>query len=250
MQKTDRIMALDLARTAAILAMVVFHFSYDLMLFGYTSPGMIFYGFWPFLARATAASFLCLCGVSLWLAHGTQVHWGAFWRRFARIAGAAALVSLVSYFAMPSGFIRWGILHMIAAGSLIGVLALRLPFWALLALAGAAFFAPSVLEPLADSAQTAPIVSYVALVFGLLRPIPFMADYLPLLPWLCPVFLGIAFAKLCEMTQLWGALGTWKPQGFARALSWPGKHSLIIYLAHQPVLIALLTGFSMIFEAQ
>jgi uncharacterized membrane protein len=34
-----RILAVDLARTGALLAMAVFHFVYDLELFGWVAPG-------------------------------------------------------------------------------------------------------------------------------------------------------------------------------------------------------------------
>ncbi|MFN4130732.1 MAG: DUF1624 domain-containing protein, partial [Paracoccaceae bacterium] len=122
---THRIHAIDLARTLALLAMAGYHFTFDLMLFGHLPPGFVFQGPGPLIARAIASSFLFLAGMSLWLAHGQRIRWPSFWRRFAMVAAAAALVTLATYYGMGVQFIRWGILHAIAAGSLVGLAFLR-----------------------------------------------------------------------------------------------------------------------------
>ena len=71
-----RIPALDIARSLALVAMVVFHFTFDLELFGYLRPGTTTMpGPWRALAVVTAVSFLFLAGVSLWLAHGRGIRW-------------------------------------------------------------------------------------------------------------------------------------------------------------------------------
>ena len=53
-----RILAIDLARTTAILMMVTFHFTYDLEMFGFIPSGTTTHGGWAIFARATAGSFL------------------------------------------------------------------------------------------------------------------------------------------------------------------------------------------------
>lgn len=234
---TQRIHAIDLARTLALLAMAGYHFTFDLMLFGHLPPGFVFQGPWPLIARAIASSFLFLAGVSLWLAHGQRIRWPAFWRRFAMVAGAAALVTTVTYFGVGFQFIRWGILHAIAAGSLIGLLFLRAPVVLTVAVAALAFTAPHLAR---FEVFNAP--QWVWL--GLSTEIPPMMDYEPLLPWLCPVLLGIATAKLMTRAGGWDRLRQWQPGRIGRAALWPGKHSLAIYLIHQPVLFGALYLFT------
>lgn len=232
-----RILALDLARSLALLAMVIFHFTFDLMLFEHVAPGTVFQGFWPYFARGIASSFLGLAGVSLWLAHGAGIRWPAFLKRFAVIVAAAALVSLATYFAMEQQFVRWGILHMIAAGSLIGLAFLRLPVGLTLATAALVFAAPHYLR-----AETFdhPLLLWV----GLSTKIPPMMDYEPVLPWLCPVLIGIAFARIAGRAGLWQRLARWRPGRMLRTLGWPGRHSLAIYLIHQPVLFGAIWAYS------
>lgn len=227
-----RLAALDIARAAALLAMAVFHFVFDLELFGWLAPGTSSSGGWRVLALCTAGSFLFLAGVSLWLAHGRGIRWRGFAKRLAMVAGAAALISAATYVAMPQAFVFFGILHSIAASSLLGLLCLRLPAPVLIGLAGAAFWAPQALRSPAFDApglwwiglQTAPITS---------------VDYVPLLPWFGPFLLGLAAARIADRAGLWQALAARPAPGWQVRLGWPGRHSLAIYLIHQPVLIAL-----------
>src|SRR5690606_25902897 len=107
--------------------MASYHFTWDLEFFGYLEPGTATQGWWRFYARAIASSFLFLAGVSLVLAHYPSIRWQAFWKRFAIVAGAAAAISIATLIAIPGEWIHFGILHGIAAGSLVGIAFLRLP---------------------------------------------------------------------------------------------------------------------------
>jgi uncharacterized membrane protein len=226
---TTRIPALDLARTAAIVGMVAFHFSYDLELFGYLPRGTTTSGFFWYHARIVAGSFLFLSGISLWLAHGAGMHWRAFWRRWGMVAGAAVLVSVVSHWTTPQAPIHFGILHCIALSGLVALLFLRLPAMITLALAALAFILPSL-------AATPAFNSLPLIWTGLATERPIMADYVPLFPWLAPALAGLALAKLADQVGLWDRLR--RPAGaLTRVFSWPGQHSLAIYLVHQPILI-------------
>lgn len=236
-ERMPRIHVLDLARTVALACMVVFHLTFDLMLFDHLPPGTVFQGGWPLFARGIASSFLFLAGLSLWLAHGEVIHWRPFTRRFLMVALAALLVSVATYFAMGAQFIRWGILHMIAAGSLIGLLFLRLPVVLTLATAAMAFAAPHLLR---HSVFDSPSLIWV----GLSTEIPPMMDYEPVLPWLCPVLVGIALGKVLTRAGVWPVLALWQPGRMLRALAWPGRHSLAIYLIHQPVLFGAVWAYT------
>jgi len=232
--KPGRIAALDLARTVALFAMASYHFGYDLEAFGYLPPGTMLSG-WPAIyARCIASSFLFLVGVGLYLGHGAGVRWRPFGRRLAMILAGAAVVSLATRYAEGPYYVFFGILHSIALSSLIGLAFLRLPAGLTLIVALAAFLAPHYLRaPLFD----APWLWWLGLTTGPVESV----DYIPTLPWLAPVLAGIAMAKVAAKAGVWRRLSG-VGQGFPW-LTWPGRHSLLVYLIHQPILVGLVFGY-------
>ena len=116
-----RIVWVDVARGMALVAMAIYHFAWDLQHFGYVTPPTIDVGGWKLFARADASSFLFLVGLSLVLANTPKIRWPGFWKRLAMILAGAAAITLVTYIVTPGDFIFFGILHSIAAASLIGL---------------------------------------------------------------------------------------------------------------------------------
>ncbi|NVD41108.1 DUF1624 domain-containing protein [Ensifer sp. HO-A22] len=238
-----RLIFIDVLRGLALVAMALYHFVWDLEFFGYVAAGTAGAGGWKMFARLIASSFLFLAGYSLVLGQRPKIRFDAFMRRFAKIAGAATIISIATWFAFPNTFIFFGILHSIAAASLIGLLFLPLPAIVSFAAAAAAFAAPLYLR---SAIFDAPYLWWV----GLSETIPRSNDYVPLLPWLAPFLIGLGTAKLVharlvtalskrpvddERTRLW-----------TKALAFGGRHSLAIYLLHQPLLIGLVFLFSLV----
>ena len=242
MTQTPRLIGLDLARSAALLGMVAYHFTYDLDLFGFIPRGTAVSGPFWWHARIVAGSFIFLAGMSLWLAHGGGIRWTAFWRRFGKIAVAAALVTVVTHFALPGLTVFYGILHSIAVSSLLGLLVLRWPALLVLMLAAALFALPQDLGFAPFTGFQNPWFNGPMVWTGLGTVRPITADFLPLFPWLAPMLAGIAAGKMLTQFQLWPLLSL-PDTPLLRALAWPGKHSLAIYLVHQPVLIGLFNAW-------
>jgi uncharacterized membrane protein len=234
---------LDIVRGIAILAMASYHFSWDLEYFGYLAPGTVGFGVFKIYARSIASSFLFLAGFSLVLGHYPTIRARAFLMRFARIVAAAAIITIATWFAFPDGFIFFGILHAIAAASLVGLLFLRLPVVITLAAAVAAFAAPFYLR---SALFDAPVLWWV----GLSETLPRSNDYVPLLPWLAPFLVGIAIGRVVIARGRLAGKPSGAEQGrIARALSLAGRHSLPIYLIHQPLLFSLVALFAMVYPA-
>ncbi|MBN9074270.1 MAG: DUF1624 domain-containing protein [Rhizobiales bacterium] len=240
--RSARIDALDIARGAALLAMASYHFTWDLEFFGYVEAGTTSHGAWKFYARCIASSFLIMVGVGLFLAHGRGIRWPAFWKRFAMIAGAAAAISAATWFATPDAFIFFGILHEIALGSLLGLAFLRLPALPVLAAAAAVVAAPWFLRA---AAFDNPLLWWL----GLAPADPRSNDYVPLFPWFGAILAGIALARLARRYGLAEWLAGLKAGAWARPFRWAGRHSLVFYLVHQPVLIACVWLFAQVWPA-
>ena len=227
-----RLVLIDLARTIALIGMAVFHFTFDLEMFGHLPPGTSVTGGWAVFARLVAGSFLFLAGVSLVLAHGEGIRWPAVWRRLGKLVAAAVLVSGATYAAFPQAFVYFGILHSIALCSLLGLAVIRLPGWALLALALAVV--------LVDRSVALEALNTRALAWtGLAAAHPLSVDFVPVFPWLGALLAGMGAARLAAGAGLWARAARLSAGPWLRRLAWPGRHSLVIYLVHQPVLIGL-----------
>ncbi len=244
MPQAPRIAMLDLLRGIALIAMAIFHLSWDLEFFHYLEPGTVSSPGMTVFARSIAASFLFLAGFSLFLGHFPQVRFRPFWKRFAMLAASAAAISAVTYYVMPGEFIFFGILHSIATASLIGLIFLRLPWPVALVVAMASIAAPLTLR--ADLFNT-PGLWWV----GLSTRIPRSNDYVPLLPWLGPFLLGLSAAKVFHRQSWLERLSHIAlPQNrLILTLTKAGRNSLVFYLVHQPVLIACVWCFSQLVPA-
>ncbi len=73
----------------------------------------------------------------------------------------------------------------------------------------------------------------------------FMPDYRPLLPWFGVVLLGLFFGK-----AVYADRGKKEPSAggprYAAPIQFLGRHTLLIYLIHQPILIAVLWALGLI----
>lgn len=231
-----RIDLLDFLRSLALLGMAAFHLSYDLLMFGLIGSEYAATSMFYFHARTVAATFIALAGVGLYLAHHDGIRWTAFGRRFAKILAAAVLVSIATRFAMPEVYVYFGILHAIALFSLLGLAVLRFPA-ALTALLAVFFVAGSFWL------QT-PLLDHDLLRFVGLSTLPaYTIDFEPIFPWFGAFLAGVSIGQTGERYGFWTRLSQIRLNG---ALTWPGRHSLPIYLIHQPVLLALVWGYTRI----
>ncbi len=223
-----------MARGAALAAMAVYHFSWDLSFYGLADIPVASGTGWIVFARMIAGSFLALVGVSLVLAARGGIAWPGYGRRLAQIVAAAAAITVATWFAFPETYIFFGILHAVALFSVLALAFLRLPPVLTLAAAALAFAAPSLVsDPLFDQSWL--------LWTGLGTYFPPSNDYVPLFPWFGTTLTGLALARLAEGAGFWDRLAGWRPDtALARLASFAGRHSLLVYLAHQPVLLVLL----------
>lgn len=228
---------LDMARGLALVAMAIYHFVWDLSFFRYIDAGAATAPLWAWFAKSIAASFLFLTGVSFALATRRGLQRALYLRRLFMITAAAFGVSIATAYAMPHAPVLFGILHCIAAVSLLMLPFIRLPPVASLALAALIFIAPAL--------WTSPRFDGDALVWLGLNATPLSAvDHIPLLPWAGWSFLGFGLMRIALQQGYFAERNRMSPIILAsrpgRALALAGRHSLAVYLLHQPVLLGLL----------
>jgi len=228
---------LDLLRGLALYAMAVYHLAWDLLFLGLADIPVASGTFWLWFRAAIISSFLLLVGVSLVLVCRTGLDWKRHLVRVSRLVAAAAAVSLATLVIAPANWVFFGVLHCIAAASLLLLPAVRLPAAGAAVLGIAVIIADRFGQPLFD----APWLWWV----GLGTFMPATLDYVPLFPWFGPVLLGIALGHGLFPRQGGSRLPDWAPRGaLGRATAWCGHHSLLFYLLHQPVLLAILYAWT------
>lgn len=245
---SDRDVLLDALRGLALAWMTVYHFCFDLNHFGYIEQDFYRDPVWIWQRVAIVSLFLLTAGLSQVLAVERGQDWPRFRRRWYQIVMCAALVSLGSWWMFPGSWISFGVLHGIAC--MVLVLRYCLMRWRVTA--GAALlwaFAMLVLtfvltHLLQQRGGVLPqlLDSRWLNWTGVVSRKPVTEDYLPLLPWLAVMLLGVALARARPHSGLipvsWAARSS-----LLRFLAFWGRWSLSYYMTHQLVLLGLLYLF-------
>lgn len=214
-----RIEILDLWRSLCVIVMLAYHLLYDLCLFGHMDAGVM--DDWPMavIRFVFAGSFVFISGVCVRFSRNPV-------RRGFIVFCAGALVTAVSLFA---GYpVLFGALHLLGVCMVLyGLLRERIERYngpAFAVVCAALFAGTAVL-----TVNVTVSVKFL-FPFGLTYPGFFSADYFPLMPWAFLFLLGTSLGKLLCTRDT-----TFLQKRYPAALTFPGRHSLLIYLLHQPV---------------
>lgn len=219
-----RFAILDAWRTLSIVLMIAYHFLYDLYIFGIISADQLFSTPLNILERFICCSFILLAGASARFSRSNLRH-GLI------VLAAGAVVEIGA--AVAGQTIRWGVLMLLGTSMVLY------------------HFSGKFLQKLQPDSLTALCIGLYVFTnwwtkvtpvsvgwlypLGLTAPGFYSADYFPLLPWFFLFLIGTVLGGWClehrENKVLTAAL--------PRALTWPGRHSLIIYVLHQPVLYGI-----------
>ena len=226
-----RIELLDAVRGVGIFMVLYYHFVYDLAMFGLVSWDFVFCLPMDIFERLGASIFIVSAGISSCLSRNNL-------KRGAQVFLCGVVVSIGS--AIAGVTIRFGVLQLLGSSmmlyALLGEYIKKLPRWVVPAVSIPVFcggyymcrnmrFAAEWLYPLG------------------MRGINFTsADYFPLIPWFFMFLMG---AWLGERL-LSGERKPWMDRKYPKALTVPGRHTLIIYMVHQIPLYAMAWGLAMV----
>ncbi len=228
-----RFWELDFLRGLAIIMMIVFHLIFDLYYFG--GYGFdVNSGFWLYFARATALIFVTLVGICLAISYNRSS--GNFWvknlERGLKVFGFGLLITLITFLVFKNNFIVFGILHFIGVSVILSILFLRFTYLNLV-LSAVFIIIGFYLYSL--------VFDFSWLIWLGLEPSNFYTfDYFPIFPWFGAILFGIFLGKkiYSQGERRFRVKEISNP--LIKLFSFLGRHSLIIYLIHQPIIVSIL----------
>lgn len=241
LQKPRRVHLMDELRGVLIIGISLYHLLYDLAVIFPVGIPWMFSGWMNAIRNGMAGSLIVISGISC---HYARSNLGRGLRTF----GLGMVLTLVTGLVIPSQFILFGILHFF--GSMMMLYALlepalkRIP--ALPGLVGSALlflltwniYSGFVRLP----GMTVPLPGFLY-NHPLLYPLGFAcagvssADYYPLMPWGFLFFAGSFLGRYIRA----GQAPAFCYQSHLPWLAWIGRHTMAIYLIHQPVIYGILT---------
>ena len=231
---SKRIVLLDVVRGLAIVGVVLYHFAFDLRLLELVAIDVTQHPTWVNFARVLSSIFLVLAGINLVQAHRSGMRWRAFWRRVGVIAIAALGISAITFVLYPDMLVYFGILHAIAAFSVLSVPFLRTPLWGVVAVALVVLALPFFFsDPLFNTRMFSWIGFWVV-------P-PFTGDLVPIFPSFGLMLAGVVVARwVMDRGDDKRLAAVIVKSRISKGLAVAGRWSLIIYLVHQPLMLAVL----------
>jgi uncharacterized membrane protein len=231
-ERLSRIWEIDFLRGLSIILMVGYHVLYDLSeLCGIKTligiPIDLSTEAWSAAVMFFAGLFVVLSGISSTLSRGNI-------RRALKLLGVAIIVTAATYIFDSSSAVHFGILHCLGACILIYGLTLDKSKPLTCAAAGAIVLGLSL--TLSFLMKKAPVHFDWLLPFGIHSRTYTSLDYFPLLPWF-----GIFLAGAVMGKSIYAPKRSLIPKRLPRTvLNAAGRHSLLIYIVHQPVILAVL----------
>ncbi len=225
-----RLQKLDVLRGIAITGMVLFHANYILIHLFWVSSMNFSEIAWYWIGRSVAVLFIFLAGVSFFLSTEGRPMKKIFQKSLIRMSILAAIalsISIVTYSYFSEERISWGIIHFFASASIVGLLFLRSWRWNILI---------GIIVLILGN-----FIQQISIETSLLVPLWFIpngyysADYYPLIPWFGYYLIGHGIAFYLQKYRLlesvfWGKV-------FAGSIfALLGRHSLLIYVIHVPIL--------------
>jgi uncharacterized membrane protein len=228
--KRERIGELDFLRGLALLAMVYFHCVFDLKAL-YNIDVNIHSGPNFYIGKFSAILFIFISGISCLLSRNII-------KRGIKVLLCAMCITVITYIFDAELIISFGILHFLGTCMIISPVLKKLNQYILILTGAAALFTGVYLIPKIS-------VSYNLLfAFGITNGNFKSSDYYPLFPWLGVFLLGMAVGKMIYKNKR-SILGINIGKNPINLL---GRHTLVIYMVHQPLIIAILSAANYFFK--
>lgn len=269
MEKQNRAFELDALRGLAIFMMIGHHLIWDIRyllgydLFEFQEGDFFNYALQPFFL----CCFILISGICCTFSRNNLK------RSFRMLIGSVAIsviMALVSFALLQVGvisdlqdeglFVFFNILHLLTVGTFVcwaieklerlanqkrGIDDSKSVYYSSLINGGLIITALCLFmaEPLVRNMQN-DVDTYAFLPLGILpKDAISMGDYLPMIPWLGVFLIGISIGRMLYAQRITAFPNTPKMiRTFSLPFEFIGRHSLFVYLIHQPIILAILFG--------
>lgn len=237
-----RFVELDVLRGFAILLMSLYHLVFDLVAYFDVPLNLYPDGIWWYVGRGSALLFMLISGMSSTLGKSS-------FKRGAIVLGCGLIVTLFSLPVMGENYVRFGILHFFGAAMILKAL-----FEKIVKSPKVRFAVAVILIPLSwwlgKVTESTLIKGPWLLPIGIAYPGFTSFDYYPLFPWLGVFAAGVVLGMLVyknkrallvlDITQKQESAPREVARQGLRPLAFLGRHSLLVYLVHQPLILGAL----------
>ena len=251
-EKVKRIILLDEIRGFSVACMIVYHAFFLLSDVFKLEPGKLLLQFFMPAQPFISSIFILVAGISSRLSRSNA-------RRGFKLLLIALGFSLVTTFFLPlmglEGLgIYFGILHFLSVSMLFFAASQKLldkipPLWGLLACSLLYFFTANIgkgfLGFSASSAINLPQKLYESnylFPLGIYGPGFYSSDYFPVFPRIFMFLAGTYFGRALKNIDL----PAWVYERHVKFFEFLGRHSLLIYVAHVPIIYVLVYLFQAI----
>ncbi|RME17553.1 MAG: DUF1624 domain-containing protein [Bdellovibrio sp.] len=219
-----------LIRGVAVILMIFYHFLFDVE--NFISPLRVPW-LWIWGPEVIAGMFLLAAGLSsaFIYQYKPQKAFSINFKRFIRLIGIGLILLLITLLFTNNYIIVFGILTCIGFSILLGHFLLPVPPHLQLTLALLIIIGGNLWDKMGYYNQLAYFLQ------GLMKRS--MLDFFPMIPWVGYLLLG----QYLGLTKKAFFEKEWPHNKVTLSLAFLGKHSLLIYLIHQPIIFLLLFLF-------
>ena len=235
-----RIHFLDVLRGSLVLAMVIYHFFWDLGYFQFIEQKSIIQGLPLLIAQCIGGGFIIVSGISFKLASLSENFRPNFLKRIGVLLLICFSITLITFLLDNTRYIFFGIIHLMVSCSFIGLLLIRVKRNYFLFIIFVFSLIPSFSKIKYD------LPSYLSWL-GLNHEVPFTNDFYPLFPWVSFYLFGLwvhePLRKYIVDKNKSSPINYYKLSYIYKGLRFLGKNSLPVYILHQPIFFSLFLIF-------
>ncbi len=242
--KKQRYYLLDILRGATLISMIFYHATWDLVYMFHVNLPWYEASLGHLWQQSIFLTFISLSGFCFAISKKN-------YKRGLIVFGASLLITAVTFVFMPENRIVFGVLSLLGTSMLLSVPLDKIlkkinPYIGFIVMLALLFVTYKINDGylgfgnvIITKLPKAWYANNITAFFGFPTKEFFSADYFPLLPWIFLFWSGYFLQGIFERLGFMKALSAFR----IKPLEWLGRHSLVIYLLHQPLIYGILTLF-------